>query len=127
MEKPLNVRLHVLSPVHIGCDDVYEPTGFVIDAKKGKLIEFDSMEFIKSLSNKDRDELLLKCMADNLLDIYKFIKNKYNTSLGLREVDVCKGLSEHYEKMLRLPSFNKDMVINKFTIHKTAQDGTQYT
>jgi len=28
---PYKVRLHIISPVHIGCDDVYEPTGFVVD------------------------------------------------------------------------------------------------
>lgn len=120
MEKPIKVRLHVLSPVHIGCDDVYEPTSFVIDAKKEKLIAFDPMKFIKSMSVQDRDALSKKCMNDNLLDIFKFIKNKYRLTGSEREVMICKGLSEHYEKVLKLSSFNKDMVINKFTIERTA-------
>src|SRR3972149_1048297 len=120
MEKPLKVRLHIISPVHIGCDDVYEPTSFVIDEKKGRLIEFDPMDFIKMLSLKDRDELSRKCMGDDLLSIFKFIKAKYNMSIGGREVEICKDLSNHYEEILKLrPSDNKK-VINQFAINKTA-------
>lgn len=120
MEKPLKVRLHIISPVHIGCDDVYEPTSFVIDENKGTLIEFDPMDFIKKLSQKDREELTKKCMGDDLLGIFKFIKNKYNILSGGKEVEISKSLSDHYKKVLQLNTFNKNMVINQFTISKTA-------
>lgn len=120
MDKPLKVRLHIISPVHIGCDDVYEPTSFVIDERKGRLIEFDPMDFIKSLNQKDRDELSKKCMGDDLLGIFKFIKTKYNMSIDGREVEISKILSDHYKKVLQLNTYNKNMVINQFTISKTA-------
>ncbi len=119
MVKPLKCRLHIISPVHIGCDDVYEPTSFVIDEKKGRLIEFDPMDFIKMLSQKDREELSKKCMGDDLLGIFKFIKAKYNIAVERKEVEICKILSDHYKKVLQLNTFNKNVVINQFTISKT--------
>src|SRR3990172_7765866 len=119
MEKPLQCRLHIISPVHIGCDDVYEPTSFVIDDKNGKLIEFDPVDFIKNLSQNDREEFSRKCMGDDLLGIFKFIKNKYNLTGG-KEIAVSKSLSDHYKKVLQLNTFNKNVVINQFTISKTA-------
>lgn len=120
MDKPLKVRLHIVSPVHIGCDDVYEPTSFVIDEKKGTLIEFDPMDFIKKLSQKDREEFSKKCMGDDLLGIFKFIKAKYNMSIGGREVDICKDLSKHYEEILKSRPDDNKKVINQFIISKTA-------
>jgi len=56
MEKPIKVRLHIMSPIHIGCDDVYEPTSFVIDERKNKLIEFDPMDFLKTLPPQDKQK-----------------------------------------------------------------------
>ena len=121
MERPLKVRLHIMSPVHIGCDDVYEPTSFVIDVEKKKLIEFDPLHFIQALDRNDREELSRRCMRDNLLDIFKFIKAKYNIVTGGREVEISEELSIHYNKnFLQSKTFNKNMVINQFTIGKTA-------
>src|SRR3989304_2130838 len=121
MERPLKVRLHIMSPVHIGCDDVYEPTRFVIDVERKKLIEFDPLHFIQALDRNDREELSRRCMRDNLLDIFKFIKAKYNIVTGGREVEISKELSIHYNKNFLLSkTFNKNMVINQFTIAKTA-------
>jgi len=80
MEKPLKVRLHIISPVHIGCDDVYEPTSFVIDEKKKKLIEFDPMNFIKSLSPQDKQEFNDICIEGNvssIVKVYNFISNHF--------------------------------------------------
>ncbi len=33
--------LQTLSPLHIGCDEVYEPMTFVINEKEGTLTYFD--------------------------------------------------------------------------------------
>lgn len=120
MEKPLKIRLHVLSPICIGCDDVYEPTSFVIDENKKKLIEFDPLNFVSSLNSKQRDEFLMICSQDNLLAIFKFIKNQYNSKLGGREVDISNHLIEHYKKVLTMSTFERNAVINQFTINKTA-------
>ncbi|MFN3480404.1 MAG: hypothetical protein ACK415_08460, partial [Thermodesulfovibrionales bacterium] len=105
----LKIRLHVLSPIHIGCDEVYEPTSFVIDENKKKLIEFDPMEFVNSLNDKQRAEFSKVCSGDSLLVIMKFIKNNCMKVKG-REVDIVPELIEHYKKVLSLPSFDKKVV-----------------
>lgn len=90
MEKPLKVRLHIMSPVHIGCDDVYEPTSFAIDEKKRKLIEFDPMDFIRNLSPGDKQEFTRICMEGNvssIVELYKFISDKKPEG---REVDISR-------------------------------------
>ncbi|MFN3395987.1 MAG: type III-A CRISPR-associated RAMP protein Csm5 [Thermodesulfovibrionales bacterium] len=119
MNKPLKIRLHVLSPIHIGCDDVYEPTSFVIDENKKKLIEFDPMDFINALNDKQRAEFSRVCSGDNLLSIMKFIKNNSMKIKG-REVDIASELIAHYKKVLGMSSFDKNTVINQFTMNKTA-------
>ena len=120
MEKPLKLKLHVLSPVHIGCDDVYEPTGFVIDEAKKKLIEFDPVDFVTSLTPAQRNEFSRLCTGDDLLSIFKFVKRVYNNENPLREIDVSPGLIEHYRKVLAMSSYNKNVIINQFTMNKTS-------
>jgi len=120
MNKPLKIRINVLSPIHIGCDDVYEPTSFVIDERKQRLIEFDPVDFVRSLNEKQREEFIRICSKDSLLAVIKFIKYNYKPQIGGREVEISQGLLEHYKKVLNLPSFDKKTVINQFTINKTA-------
>ena len=123
MEKPLNVRLHIVSPVHIGCDDVYEPTSFVIDEKKGKLIVFDPIDFIKSLSPEDRQRFTALCMQgtiSSIVGIYKFISGR---QVKGREVEIASELSSHYKKVRDLPQNAEGRVrqeLNKFAISRTA-------
>jgi CRISPR-associated protein Csm5 len=119
MNKPIKIRLHVLSPIHIGCDDVYEPTSFVIDEQKKKLIEFDPMELVKALNDKQRADFSKVCSGDNLLAIMKFIKN-CGANIRGKEVDIASGLIDHYKEVLDKSSFDKKAVINQFTMSKTA-------
>ncbi len=120
MEKPLKIRLHVLSPVHIGCDDVYEPTNFVIDETKKKLIEFDPIDFIMNLTLAQKNEFSGLCASDDLLAIFKFVRRVYKNENPLREIDIASGLAEHYKKVLDMSSFNKNAIINQFTLNKTS-------
>jgi len=129
MEKPIKIRLHVLSPIHIGCDDVYEPTSFVIDEQKKKLIEFDPLEFVKSLKPQESDEFSRTASGDNILAIFKAIKRLYKPTIKGREVEITDYLVSHYKKILGMGTFDKKAVINQFTINKTAfnpQDNTPY-
>lgn len=119
MEKPLKVRLHIISPVHIGCDDVYEPTSFVIDERTNTMIEFDPMDFVKTLNHEQKNELVKVCSDDNLLSIFKFIKRVYKPAIGGRKVSISSGLSEHYRKVLAMSSYDRKAVIHQFTINKT--------
>lgn len=120
MEKPLKLKLHVLSPVHIGCDDVYEPTSFVIDENQKKLIEFDPIDLITRFTSAQRNEFSNLCTSDDLLSIFKFVRRVYKHENPVREIDVCPGLVEHYKKVLAMSSYNKNAIINQFTMNKTA-------
>jgi CRISPR-associated protein Csm5 len=120
MDKPLKIRLHVLSPIHIGCGDVYEPTSFVIDDQKKKLIEFDPLEFVKSLKPQELAEFSKTATGDNLLAVFKTIKRLYKPAIKGREVEITDYLVSHYKKILGMGTFEKNAVINQFTINKTA-------
>jgi len=121
VNKPIRVRLHVLSPIHIGCDDVYEPTSFVIDEQKKKLIEFDPIDFIESLSSSQKNEFSRTCEGESLLAIFKAVKRLYTSSIGGREVNLAPGILQHYKEAIsnRSTYKNKD-VVTQFSIEKTA-------
>ncbi len=125
----LKIRLHVLSPIHIGCDDVYEPTSFVIDEQRKKLIEFEPIEFVKSLKPQEIADFSKTASGDNLLAIFKTIKRFYKPEVRGKEVDVTDYLVNHYKKILSMGTFEKNAVINQFTMNKTAynlQNNTPY-
>ncbi len=123
MEKPLKVRLHIISPVHIGCDGVYEPTSFVIDERKNKLIEFDPMNFIKTLPPQDKQKYTDICMQGNissLISIYKFISNR---QIKGREVEIASGLLSHYKIVRDMSTTDERRIrqeLNQFAISRTA-------
>lgn len=120
MNKPIKIRLHVLSPTHIGCDDVYEPTSFVIDETRKKLIEFDPVEFVKRLKPQEMSEFSKTTSGDNLLAIFKAIKRFYKPEIKGREVEITEYLVNHYRKILGMGTFDKKAIINQFTMNKTA-------
>ncbi|HOV89753.1 MAG TPA: type III-A CRISPR-associated RAMP protein Csm5 [Syntrophorhabdaceae bacterium] len=120
MEKPLKIRLRVLSPIHIGCDDAYEPTSFVIDENQKKLIHFDPADFIKKLTPEQRSKFIQICSEEALLPIFKFVKQAFNQGIPGRRVDIAAGLLEHYRDMLKKSSYNQKEIINQFTINRTA-------
>lgn len=129
MNKPLKIRLHVLSPIHIGCDDVYEPTSFVIDEERNKLIEFDPVVYIKNLTPQEFEEFKKVSSSDNLLAIFKTIKRFYKPQIKGKEIEVSNFLVNHYKKILNMGTFDRKAVINQFTIEKTAyliNDKTPY-
>jgi CRISPR-associated protein Csm5 len=123
MVNVLNVRLHIVSPVHIGCGDVYEPTSFMIDERRQKLIEFDPIDFIRSLSATDRERFTAICMEgtiSSIVDLYRFVSGR---PIKGREVEIASGLPAHYKEMRALNSRNEAYVkreINQFTISRTA-------
>ena len=119
MEKPLKIRLQTLSPVHIGCDDVYEPTSFVIDEQRQALIEFDPLELLNSLNQNEKTELTKVCMGNDLLSILKFIRKIYSQQVGGREVEIAPALLKQYKKILGMSRFDK-RALNQFVIGRTA-------
>ncbi len=119
MIKNYKVRLHVLSPIHIGMGDAYDPTQFVID-KDGLMYVFDTNDFLKSIdSEKSIDFCKLAEDAKNPIPVFRFFRDNFDkTKVKYREVKVSKDLCERYEQICNSGSLNKD-VINQFELKRT--------
>ncbi|MBF0502860.1 MAG: type III-A CRISPR-associated RAMP protein Csm5 [Candidatus Riflebacteria bacterium] len=119
----LKIRLHVLSPIHIGCDEVYEPTEFVIpDGREGTLISFDSLRFVQSLDTETKKRFEKVCMDGKLIEIYKFIRANSANIKG-RAVSISKDLVAHYRKSFAVNGTGGPTdreVMNQFTLSRTA-------
>lgn len=112
--------LTALSPVHIGCDEVYEPTGFAMDEEENRLVIFDPVRFISDLSHEDKSrfsELCMRGTIGSILDIYKFLRNHPATG---RSVALCSGFREHYHQVLNLPQNRVQQELNRFLIERTS-------
>ncbi len=75
------ISIRCLSPVHIGTDEAYNPTNFVIDNKK--LYHFDEILFYKSLSSLEKEKF--NKTLDSWLGIISFYKTK---------IDLAKKISD---------------------------------
>ncbi|NOY64105.1 MAG: type III-A CRISPR-associated RAMP protein Csm5 [Nitrospirae bacterium] len=121
----LNIKLHILSPVHIGCGEVYEPTSFVIDPDRNVLVPFDPVEFVKALDNNDKIELTniaSKGTIPSIIELYRFISNKRHKVRG-REIEVAKDISERYREVKALRTTDPAKIkqeLNRFEINRTA-------
>ena len=123
MKGPIKFYIQTISPVHIGCDEFYEPTGFVLDKNARKMIVFDPLSFISQMEDADKSEFSQICAKGtiaSILEIYKFMQNK--TAEG-RMIDVCSDFLEHYKQTLSLPMRNPREIqknLNRFAIPRTA-------
>ncbi|HOY66162.1 MAG TPA: RAMP superfamily CRISPR-associated protein [Candidatus Ozemobacteraceae bacterium] len=117
----LNIRLHVLSPIHIGCDQVYEPTEFVIpDGQDGTLVVFDPISFVSLLDGESRARFEKICMDGKLAEIYRFI-GSHAARLRGRPVGISKDLVQHYRRtFFGAGNAPTDSEINKFTLARTS-------
>jgi len=115
-------RIKVISPVHIGCDEVYEPTGFVVDDQEKELIAFEPATFLGMLEQDDLDKFATICRkgtVQSLLEIYKFIRLHKEHARG-RRVAVSDSFISHYNKTLNLPPNAVQKQLNKFLVGRTA-------
>lgn len=115
--------IRIASPVHIGCDEVYEPTGFVLNEEPGTLTAFEPMDFFRSLNPQDKSRYTAICSKgsiESILELYKFMKGK---RFGGHVVRVCKGLVSHYQKTLAISPNDRKKIqqeLNNFSISRTA-------
>jgi len=115
-------RLKVISPVHIGCDEVYEPTGFALDEQRKVLVAFEPASFLGMLEQQDLDKFSAICRkgtVESLLEIYKFIRQHKEHARG-RRVSVSDAFVAHYSKTLNLPANAVQQQLNKFQLARTA-------
>lgn len=117
-------KLKVVSPMHIGCDEVYEPTGFVVDEQKKELISFEPAEFLDKLEQQDLDKFSAICRKgtlQSLLEVYKFIRLHKQHASG-RRVAVSDAFVSHYNKTLHLQPARVQQELNKFLVSRTAYE-----
>lgn len=123
MNRTLDLYLYILSPVHIGCDEVYEPTTFTVDEQRRKLISFDPMDFITSLTPEERERFTKLCMegsVSSLIGIYKFMTGR---KIKGEEIEVAADFISHYGAVKRLPMGDEKKInqeLNRFAIARTA-------
>lgn len=116
------IKLHTLTPVHIGCDDSYTPVEFIIDTDRNTLIQFDLFEFIENLSPEEWQEF--NSIASNpspiaLVHIYRFY-SKMKGKIKGRELPIPNELSKRYTEVKQLKN-DRDMLkgFNEFEIPRT--------
>jgi CRISPR-associated protein Csm5 len=117
--------LKILSPVHVGCDEVYEPTSFVVNehGKEGpEMFVFDPLEFISALTDDEKKRFSAICKEgkiSSILEIYKFLKGK---SANGKRVALCTGFMDHYKKVLGLKGNEREITqnLNKFEMKRTS-------
>jgi CRISPR-associated protein Csm5 len=115
-------RLKVITPVHIGCDEVYEPTGFALDEQQKELVAFEPASFLGMLEQQDLDKFSVICRkgtVQSLLEIYKFIRQHKEHAQG-RRVAVSDAFVAHYSKTLNLPPNAVQQQLNKFQLARTS-------
>jgi len=116
------LKLKVISPVHIGCDEVYEPTGFALDEQKKELVAFEPAAFLGMLEQQDLDQYSAICRKgtiSSLLEIYKFIR-LHNEFVQGRRVTVSDAFIDHYNRTLKLSPGDVQQQLNKFQVGRTA-------
>ncbi len=115
--------IKVLAPIHVGCDEVYEPTGFVVDEAASRMIVFDPLTFLAQLSEVEKEnfgQICRKGTIASILEVYKFLKGRQTPG---KSVDICRGFLDHYRKTLAIPLHDEKRIrkdLNKFTIARTA-------
>ncbi len=130
LPQTIDCQIVIQSPVHIGCDEVYEPTGFVLDRSGPALVIFDPTSFISGLSPEDRAKFSAICKqgtVGSLLEVFRFLRS--HPPAGGRRVDVCQGFEGHYQDVLKLDEKKVNQELNRFQIMRTAfrpYDGRPY-
>lgn len=117
--------VRILSPVHVGCDEVYEPMGFVVDENTCTLTAFDPLDFFRSLNPQDKDRyagVSRKGTIVSLLELYGLMKGKRFQG---HDVKMSKGVVDHYRQTLSMKPSEGNLKrvqqeLNNFSIARTA-------
>jgi CRISPR-associated protein Csm5 len=127
--------MKLLTPVHIGTGEDYEPTNFIID--EGVLYEFDEMRFFHLLDDQEKKEFVAKVNStapEALFEIHTFIKRHKATAkkAATLKVKVSKGIEADYQnkigRAVQREGRQKQKVFNRFQIPRTLRlrNGQQY-
>lgn len=123
MKESIKCVLQILSPVHLGCDEVYEPTGFVLDEEAQQLVVFDPLSFLARMSKEEKESFFQICSKGTISSILEIFKLFQGKKANGRAIDICPGLVEHYHKTLSIPLQDQSRIqqeLNNFTMARTA-------
>lgn len=118
------VTISTLSPIHIGCDEDYVPTNFII--KDRLLYVLDMAVIAEELTDDERAKL---GSFQSIGAIQQFFKSKRDrfTSLASRLIEVATDIANEYEEKAGKPtqqSTGGNPIYNLFPISRTAYNPT---
>lgn len=128
MKTETRYYIRILSPVHIGCDEYYEPMGFVVDEQTCTLTAFDPLDYFRSLGRQDRERYAAvssKGTLVSLLELYGLMKGKRFPG---HDVAITRDLVEHYRQTLSMRPHEANtkkvqQELNNFSIARTSYNG----
>ncbi|MDL1970755.1 MAG: type III-A CRISPR-associated RAMP protein Csm5 [Candidatus Desulfofervidaceae bacterium] len=124
IEEVINVKLTVLTPVHIGTGDEYLPTEYVI--KGGYLHVLNKDNFMSYLiKSKQYDRFLALCSISapsGIFQIRKFIFDHFQEDFSVYKVKVSRAVEENYRKNLTNYAQINDRVISQLAIEKLTRN-----
>jgi CRISPR-associated protein Csm5 len=118
------ISISTLSPVHIGCDEVYEPSNFVI--ADGLLHELDPADLAADLSEAERKQLAALAEGREPIGaLQRFFRDNAARFAGLarHQVAVAEAIVREYEKSAGKPvqrGAAGEATYNLFPIARTA-------
>lgn len=118
------LRISTLSPVHIGCDEVFEPSNFVVDG--GLLHVLDPADIAAELDEKEKQQLMhLADSREPIGSIQHFFKERRSrlAQIASQWVDVAPDIVREYEEKSGKPqqrSGDGRTVYNLFPMARTA-------
>lgn len=119
----INCYIKTLAPVHLGCDEVYDPLTFAVDDEKKRLVVFDTAAFLSQLDRRKIESFTDLCRRgtpSSILEIYKFFSREKPTG---REIAISESFVKHYKNTLRISDNDVRRVqqeLNGFVIERTA-------
>jgi len=123
----IKLKLTLLTPLHIGSGEVYEPTNFIID--EGFLYHFKDEDFFKALPPVKQNAFLQIIDSSNegsFALINKFVKENKEIAkkVSFLKIKVTQGIEKDYKnkvgKIVQFEGSSKlTKVFNKFEIQKT--------
>jgi len=128
-----SLAISTLSPVHIGCDEVYEPSGFVIH--DGLLHVLDPADLAAALTDNERRQLAtLADQREPIGALQRFFRDAAArfSEIARQQVAVAPELAREYSVKAGRPTQrdpNGEATYNSFQFARTAFrpiDGTPY-
>jgi len=125
----MTLNMKLLTPVHIGTGEDYEPTNFIID--DGFLYEFDETVFYHHLNDTEKQAFRAKVEStapEALFEIHAFVKHHKEAAKNAAKlkVKVSDGIANDYRnkvgRAVQFEGWKKQKVFNRFQIPRTLRN-----